>query len=472
MTAPLTRTTRQAVVPHALSVPPLEAPRLELLREPPREPGRVPLILVAVSTAILGSSLFATAPLNDAATGTAAGDARLALPFLYEVFAPICDTLDALSLFSERQHVAFIATCALVYTIFRWRRGAPGAARWSRFGKECALATLAFLLLVGVYAAGTMLPRPTARLEMASPSAVVVDFHSHTAFSWDGRAAFTPLENRRWHEEAGFDVAYITDHGSFKGAAEAARLNPPLAGDGTVILSGIEVRSAGRHLDILGTDARDSAAYKSDDLNVGVFRRIVRGVNTASPIVLMTLPGHLKPQPDAVRIDALEISDAAPRALSQIDTERSSLLNVARERRYAVVASSNNHGWAHASPAWSVMEIPGWRAMTPDEIDVAIRTTILQRGFGAVRVVERRVAGPVSLVGVAMTVPAAVWGLARTISWPERASWLAWVWIVYLIGLLDVRSCAIASDGSHLGRAFAARMGMTPSEWRRVARID
>ena len=168
--------------------------------------------------------------------------------------------------------------------------------------------------------------------------------------------------------------------------------------------------------------------------------RTVRGVTTPPPIVLMTLPGHLIPGSDAIRIDALEISDAAPRALSQIDAGRASLLKLAHARRFAVVAGSNNHGWAHASPAWSVMEIPGWRSMTPAELDIAIRTTILQRGHSAVRVVERRAAGPVSFVGIAMTVPVAVWRLSTAASWPERTSWLAWLWAGYLAAAL-LRGC-------------------------------
>jgi hypothetical protein len=436
LTAPLARTARRAIARPTHTLPPLEAPRLELLREPFGRPRRVPWALVAISTMIVGSSLFATAPLTDASTGAPVSDGKLALPFLYKVFAPICDTLDTLSLFSERQHIAFIATCAVIYAVLRWRSRASGATGWRRLGKECILATLALLALVAVYAGGTMLPRPAARLAMSSPSAVVVDFHSHTAFSWDGRAEFTADANRRWHEQAGFDVAYITDHGTFRGAAAAARLNPARAGDSTVILSGIEVRSEGRHLDVLGTDARDSAAYESDDLNEDVFMRTVRGMNTPPPIVLMTLPGSLKPESGAVRIDALEISDGAPRALSQIDSQRSSLLDVARDRRLAVVAGSNNHGWARASPAWSVMEIAGWRSMTPNELDVAIRATILQRGYRAVRVVERRTAGPVSIVGTAMTAPLAMWRMSTGASWPERASWLAWIWIGYLAARL------------------------------------
>ena len=430
-------TAQRAVTPRAVRVPPLEAPQLELLPDSSNEPRRVPRALVAITVAIVGSSLFPTAALTDAATGAAIRDGRLALPFLYRVFAPVCDTLDMLSLFSERQHIAFIATCALFYAILRWRRRSLRANGWSRFRKECLLAGFAFLSLVTVYAAGTTLPRPMARLAMSSPNAVVVDFHSHTASSWDGRAEFTAVENRRWHERAGFDVAYITDHATFKGAAEAARLNPPRAADGTVILSGIEVRSEGRHLDILGTDARDSVAYKSDDLDEGVFARTVRGMNAPPPVVLMTLPGNLKAGTDAVRIDALEVSDAAPRALNQIDSQRASLFKLARDRGLAIVASSNNHGWARASPAWSVMEITGWRSMTPAAIDVAIRTTILQRGYSAVRVVERRASGPSSAFGRAMTLPIAVWHMFTAASWSERASWVAWLWIGYLtIGVL------------------------------------
>ena len=390
--------------------------------------------------------MFATDPLTDPSTGAVITDAKLSLPFLYKVFAPICDTLDTLSLFSERQHVAFIATCAVLYAIWRWRCRKPGANRWSGFGKEFLLAALAFLSLVGVYAAGTMLPRPMARVAMSSPNAVVVDFHSHTAFSWDGRAEFTAAENRRWHERAGFDVAYITDHGTFRGAAAAARLNPTRAGDGTVILSGIEVRSKGRHLDIIGTDARDSAAYKSDDLSEEVFERTVREVKTPPPIILMTLPGPLNQLSTGVRIDALEVSDAAPRALSQIDSQRASLFTLARDRGFATVASSNNHGWAGASPAWSVMEIPQWRSMTPAQIDAAIRSSILQRGYSAVRVVERRPTGPVSWFGVAMTVPVAVWRMSTAASWPERSSWLAWIWFGYLTANM-LRRCTTTSIG-------------------------
>ena len=183
----------------------------------------------------------------------------------------------------------------------------------------------------------------------------------------------------------------------------------------------------------------------------------------------MTLPGQLRPESGAIRVDALEISDAAPRALNQIDSQRSSLLNLARERRFAIVAGSNNHGWAQASPAWSVMEITDWRSMTPAELDIAIRTAILQRGHGAVRVVERRVAGPVSLVGIAMTLPVAIWRMFTAASWPERTSWLVWLWVSYAMRSAFRDVPARRRNAPPLSRARVLRRRRSDSESLRIA---
>ena len=81
------------------------------------------------------------------------------------------------------------------------------------------------------------------------------------------------------------------------------------------------------------------------------------------------------------------------------------------------------------------MQIPSWRAMTPAQLDVAIRKEILLGGLNAVRVIDRRVPGPVSISGVALTVPDAAWRMLITMSWAERASWLMWIWFSYLLVL-------------------------------------
>jgi hypothetical protein len=285
---------------------------------------------------------------------------------------------------------------------------------------------------------------------MTADDAIVVDFHSHTNASWDGRAGFTAERNRLWHRQSGFDVAYITDHGTFAGAEAAATHNPARAGEGTVLLSGIEVRNRGRHLNVLGTSAADSAAYLSGDLQERIFRLKQRAA-TVPPLVLLTLPGSIDSRGSTVPIDAIELSDAAPRGLAQIDTQRAKLMEMAAGENIATVAGSNNHGWASASPAWSILEIPGWRSMSPPQVDAAIRTEVLERGFKSVVVVERRPATSTPSLGLWWTAPSAIWSMLTVLSWPERVSWVGWIWAAYLLSMI-INAVPVREYGSGSGR--------------------
>ena len=48
-----------------------------------------------------------------------------------------------------------------------------------------------------------------ARLRVGDPDVLVVDFHSHTEASHDGRRGFTDADDRAWHHDAGFDAREI-----------------------------------------------------------------------------------------------------------------------------------------------------------------------------------------------------------------------------------------------------------------------
>ena len=331
-------------------------------------------------------------------------------------------------MFSLGQHVAFAITCVVLYTVWRLVRDRENTSLFAHTRCEIGAAGKALLGLIAVYLVGAMVPRPTARLTLSPPDEIAIDFHSHTRYSWDGWSSFSPDASRRWHQASGFNVAYITDHSTFAGAEEAASANPAHAGDGTVMLSGIEVRDRGNHLVILGTDARDSQSYTGGNLHELTFKREIEARGSARPLVLFTLPGHLKSE-GAMSVDAIELSDAAPRGLSQSDAQREEISSIGRHQNKTLLASSNNHGWANASPAWSVMQIPNWRTMTPAELDVAIRRQILRDGSSAVRVIDRRARASVSVAGLALTVPIAAWRMLITMSWAERISWLIWMWV-------------------------------------------
>lgn len=387
------------------------------------------LVSTVITTLVVTAAFFRTSALTDI-SGYPAADASLSLSPAYQILSPICGTLDTISMFSQEQHFAFLITCGVLFTIWRLTRKASPSPSKARAQTEILAACKAVAALAAVYVCGALMPRPAAGLAMSSRDSVVIDFHSHTRYSWDGRSSFSPERSRYWHRENGFDVAYITDHSTFAGAEEAALKNPVRAGDGTVMLSGIEVRDRGAHLVILGTDAADWMAYTAGNLQEKAFQQLkTRGV--ARPLVILTLPGNLNAA--SIPVDGIELTDAAPRGLAQGDAERERIVAIGRANRGSLVASSNNHGWANASPAWSVMKIPGWRRMTPGQLDNAIRRAVIEQGATAVRIIERRPRGAVTLAGLSMTVPAAAGRMLTTMSWWERASWLTWVWVLNLI---------------------------------------
>lgn len=410
------------------------SPTLTLVRDAADARIRVPWTPVIAGALVIGASVVAAAPLTDALSGRPAVDAALQLPLSYRLLAPIVNILDTIALFSKGQHFAFLITCALAYASWRLIRRHRTVSSVARARDEVVAACNALFAVVALYVGGTVVPRPTARLAMSSPDAVTIDFHSHTRYSWDGRSSFSPESSRRWHQASGFDVAYVTDHSTFAGAEQAALYNPVRAGEGTVMLSGIEVRAPGSHPVVLGTDASDWQSFTAGNLQEVNFRRVLAARGAERPVVLFTLPGRLKFE-SGMLADAIEVSDGAPRGLSQSDAQRGSILELVRIRNKAVIAGSNNHGLASASPAWSVMEIPDWRAMSPAQLDTAIRREILRRGPTAVRVIDRRAPAPVSFGGLALTVPGAAWRMLVTMSWPERVSWLIWIWVSYGVAL-------------------------------------
>jgi hypothetical protein len=407
------------------------APPLALIRHAAPAIPRAGWIPIVGSALIVAAAFFAEPALTDSMSGKVAAGAALKISFAYKALAPLCDTLDTIALFSQRQHAAFLITFVLAFSLWRVLRKRIPCSLGTSLRCELAAAVKGLVVLLAIYLVGALVPRPTARLAMSSPDAVVVDFHSHTRYSWDGRSAFSPEASRRWHHASGFDVAYITDHSTFAGAEEAAVNNPARAGEATVMLSGIEVRDRGNHLVVLGTDGGDWKSYTAGDLQEHVFQRDI-AARSVRPVVLLTLPGNLKRE-KGMAIDGIELSDAAPRGLSQSDAESGTIGELARDQNKSLVASSNNHGWASASPAWSVMKIPNWRAMTPAQLDVAIRSEILRDGLNAVRVIDRRSPGPIAFAGVALTVPDAAWRMLTTMAWPERVSWLCWIWLSYLV---------------------------------------
>ena len=415
---------------------------------------RLPLALL---TLVLLGAIFATPALHDAATATPAPSAHLHHPFLYLLGAPLFGIWDAMSLLTVSQHYAVLATVIILYlarrvhavrTVRRELAADPSTAEDAAHpGFSVMLAVLelggavVFLIaLLAFYAAAVFLPRPMVAVQLDDPDLLTVDFHSHTNHSHDGWSRFTAARNRAWHENGGFNAAYITDHYTWAGVDEAAPANPARAGERTVMLSGMEVRLRNRHVNLLGDRGRyvfalDSTRHHLEPDSIAAARE--RG---AAPVTMLyTIPGPLNQivplgPGSPAGVVGVELSDGAPRGLEQVRADRAEILAIADSMDLAVVAGSNLHGWGRTVAAWSVMRVPGWREMPPDELGGAIEATLHRDRRGAVTVVERRMPyHDGSRILIAATVPWLLWEHFRMLTVAERGSWVAWIGVFVML---------------------------------------
>lgn len=412
---------------------------------------RTPLAWAGGLTALLfAGAAWPVAPLRDAATGAAA-DAHLRLSPAFLALAPLNNTLDALSLLSVREHAVVWFVLGAVYIAWRVRRRLTRQVSPRGWMREFRVLGIALACLIAVYATGALVSRPMAALALPTRDSdlVTIDFHSHTNASHDGRTWFTPARNREWHAAAGFDAAYISDHFTFAGAEIGTRANPARSGAGTVLFSAIECLEGGEHVNVLGVTAADYVLFNGRYIAPAAVEAAI-SAGRPRPVIVQTIPGALTRlprlgMPGVVPVAAIELSDAAPRGLSDGDRDRTRILALADSLGLAVVAGSDNHGWGRTAAAWSVMLVPGWRALTPDTLERRVEDGIRIGGRHAVQVIERTrpvwsirttAQGPAGWVSNAAGAPGFfgrfVWQLTATRSWAERASWLAWIWLVAL----------------------------------------
>jgi predicted metal-dependent phosphoesterase TrpH len=281
-----------------------------------------------------------------------------------------------------------------------------------------------------------------AALRLANPDDLSIDFHSHTSYSHDANKWFTTERNRAWHTAAGFDVAYVSDHKSTAGAIEGARGNASHHGE-TILLPSLESRDHSEHVIVLGVDttvAPDAKGEWHDPVADSLHR----------PILVLTVPGHLSELPPnevsgVARTMAIELSDGAPKGINVLQRDPQSIYALARRLDLALVAGSDNHGWGSTAVGWSVMRIPGWRAMSATALDSAIQQTIRTQRSRAGRVYVRDAPDPGRSVALlSLTLPAVIWRMLVDLTWAERVSWLCW--IVAAVSIASVPSSRAARD--------------------------
>ncbi|HUF26066.1 MAG TPA: hypothetical protein VMM18_03695 [Gemmatimonadaceae bacterium] len=392
-----------------------------------------PLGLLLLTVVLAGSAMAGVAPLREADTLAPVPDVTLELPLGYVVLGPLSALLDALTLLALSQHYALWVILLGSFATWRIARSRRRRSPGQRLAVELGAAALAAAVLFGVYAVMLLVPRPMAKLAVDDPDTVVLDFHSHTEASWDGRVRFDASRRRAWHREAGFHAAFVSDHRTFSAVSDAQYTNPVRAGEGTVLLSAVELRFAGTHINALGEEERYAPFSRDGRLEESEIDSAL-AAGGRDPMLLLTIPAaldRLRPGLPGVRagVWAVELTDGAPKGIEQSRRDRTRILHLADSLGLAVVSGSNHHGWGRAPGAWSLMKIPGWRGLHPDSLAALIEQKIRTERRSAVRVVERALPAPgPTQAALLLSVPAVVWRTIAGLSLSERIAWLAWLW--------------------------------------------
>lgn len=398
---------------------------------------RIPWWAVAITALVLITAPFATDPIRDAVDFSAVGEGRLDVPASYLAIAPLSNVLDTLTLLTVGQHIAILVTLILLFAAYRvWR------VRRSLMGttilRELAAAGIFLGVLVLAYVLAAAAPRPMAQFVASDGLVISVDFHAHTKYSHDGRPGWSEDDLRSWARGAGYDAVYVTDHRTYEGAERGIASNPSQAGEGVMLLQGLEAFYKGEHVNVLGAGRRYRGITTPDlkDIDEQAFT-LANLIPSTAPVAIETVPGNLDKVPvfstGSAGVSAIEIVDGSPRGLSQTRRQRARIVHLADSLNLALVTGSDNHGWGRAAPAWTLLRIPGWRGMGSDSLSQRIELVLREGRRDATRAVERTIASATNPATVALSLPLVVWTMFATMGADERVMWLVWTWGIVVV---------------------------------------
>jgi hypothetical protein len=377
-------------------------------------------ITVALIVLVLLSALDPLPSLVDAVTGATAADTDLVRPWGYLVVAPLSDVLDGLTFLSAERAYALLGVWAAALALW-------GALRPGTLTRRITRATVGLLTLLALVAATVLLPRPVARIVTADSALTVIDYHAHTEASHDGRPGWTPLDLARWHAAQGFGASYITDHNLvFEGGVD----------DPVTLLPGAEWSVYRQHILALGQlTAMDRDPYNRDTPSM---LRLFAELHRRGALTIASIPEYWRNHWDDLDafvkagVDGFEIVNCAPKAIGFPDQARARVVSLARQHNLLLIGGSDNHGWGKATCVWNLA--------SPSA-----------HGYAANRVLARPLAllqGRWDAWTAAYTQP---WFMLRSLTWPERVSWLTWLVVVLIYRAVPRR------DGDPGGIGILAR---------------
>ncbi len=384
-------------------------------------PWRVPIFWSGF--ALLSQAFALPGPVRDAASLAWPNGFHLHFPAAHLLFTPFCSTADFLTVLSAKQIEAFCIVLFIgIFVFLRLRT-----------------ALISLMCFIGFVAWGALIPRPMAKLVADDPDILLVDFHSHTRFSHDGRPMFTAERNMAWHQAQGYEAAFITDHNRVEASQAAfAESIANWHAVGFRSLEGEEVSLAHTHLVILGNHDRiDNRPYDSDPSRIP---RFISDMRKKGIPVIASLPEYwLYHWGSGVQdfanwgIQGFEIINSAPKALDFPAAYRSQVIELCRQQNLFMTGISDNHGYGYATAVWNAMRIPGWQSLGPVLLEKAVLRGLVEQRFKAVQVLERAKFWPAGPLELAISPILDVVTYWRSLQGVQALAWVGWIWLVWCL---------------------------------------
>jgi len=362
---------------------------------------------------------------------------RLDTPWLYWILAPLFSLWDQVAMLSRSRLSGFLVGLAVGYVAWRVvvRRGRR--VRWQRMAREEAGALTTSVLALALFVAAGLAwnTRPSRRLVGLGSEELTVEVHSHSNVSHDVKvwpvSGFDVAASIAWHERAGVDVLFITDHNLATGwerhglAAVQGQLR---------ICPGMEVSAFGAHVVVLGSPLPvDPSAYRGTPENRA---RLFREVAQAPGVVaIASLPEYRGEAAEflAEGVGGFEIVNASPKANEFTRAERDSVVALAQAGNRVVLAAGDQHGYGATPMAWNVLRLPGWRRLG-DSLCTTVVSALKAGGPAVARIAERTRLRPDHLLPGVLTPLGVLWMAWATLGAAGVVSWLAWIWLASIAG--------------------------------------
>ena len=216
------------------------------------------------------------------------------------------------------------------------------------------------------------------KIQPSNPDEVIVDFHSHTYYSWDAMASFE--RSLDFHKKNGYDAYFTTEHDSVL----TERTNVSYLKNSEIFVGfGEEVpdQNGVYHLfyNIKSAITRDQLNNSNYDSTISTLQKNDGVSSAALWWQNISLDGLLQK-----KFGVVEVSNMGHRNYRGINIGEA--IQKFKEQKIQMIGTTDWHGWGYKSYVWTAVKISNWKNLDYSQKQAALLDAL--KGKYETRVLE------------------------------------------------------------------------------------